>query len=177
MKRNSYFARRHTNGSSWHQVLDYADQPRTSWAKVKRSYRLQNAYANGYGVYADAQEGDLVQIVKWNGELLVCGIKRARPDGYLEADSNAVVLGGDFASDDWYTIREVQIGPDTDSGVRTVRYRINLGWVYGRGDSVTYGTVGDKVQIDAAGLGTPAYAIGIWTVEDTVHMLEDDGVF
>jgi len=178
MKRNSYFARKHTNGTTWHQVVDYADQRiHTTWHKVKRSYRLQNAYANGYGAYADAKEGDLVQIVKWNGEIIVCGIKRARDDGYFQSDSNAAVLDGDFASDDWYTIREVIVGPDTESGVRTVRYRLNIGWVYSRGDSVTYGIVGDKVQIAAEHNGGIAYVIGLWTADDEMHMLEDDGVF
>jgi len=130
-----------TSGNEWQVVLDYDDED------CHRVYAVNNydEAVEGFDVFASAQTGDLVRLIRIDGLLRVNAIQRlvlAGDDARYVPD----IMVPDDIPDGRYKVLDKSTVQITKMGERICRIRIDRGWLTVRG-GITFCRAGDMVHL------------------------------
>jgi len=130
-----------TSGNEWQVVLDYDDEA------TYRVYAVNNydEAVEGYDVFASAQTGDLVRLIRIDGLLRVNGIQRLVLVGD-DARYVADILVTDDIPDGQYKVLNKSTVQITKLGERICSIRIEPGWLTVT-PAITFCKPGDTVRL------------------------------
>jgi len=133
-----------TSGNEWQVVLDYDDED------CHRVYAVNNydEAVEGYDVFATAQTGDLVRLIRIDGLLRVNGIERlVLADDEARGRYVPDTLAPDDMLDGQYEVLGKSTVQITKLGERICRIRIERGWLTVH-SGITFCKPGDVVIIE-----------------------------